>query len=137
LFGLGNDVGLTSVILGQVPLNSAVVPVPGQPRLMLLTSGPPPPNPAEILGSGRTADIIDALRAEFDVVLLDCPPVLPVTDALLSAAHADATVIVCRAGHTTRNGVSRTIELLSRVEAPLVGIVLNGVASDELAEARA
>ena len=126
-FGLRNDVGFTSVLLGKVGLAGAMQEVPDQPRLSLLASGPLPPNPSELLSSRRTVEVFGSLQAEYDIVLIDAPPVLPVTDALVLSGRVDATLLVAVAGATTRKEVARAVELLRQVDAPLVGGVLNGV----------
>lgn len=128
-FGLDNTVGLTSVLLGQASLTDAVQPaLPDQDHLWLLASGPPPPNPSELLASPLTGEILRTLASEFDVVLVDSPPMLPVTDAAVLSAHVDAVVVVAVAGLTGRKQVERSLELLGHVNAPLIGTVLNGVA---------
>jgi capsular exopolysaccharide synthesis family protein len=126
-FGLENEVGFTSVLLGKVPLAGALQEVPEQARLSLLASGPLPPNPSELLSSKRTVEVLGSLQAEFDIVLIDAPPVLPVTDALVLSGRVDATLLVAVAGATTRKEAARAVELLRQVDAPLVGAVLNGV----------
>ena len=126
-FGLENEVGFTSVLLGKVPLAGAMQEVPEQPRLSLLASGPLPPNPSELLSSKRTVEVLGSLQAEFDIVLIDAPPVIPVTDALGLSGRVDATLLVAVAGATTRKEAARAVELLRQVDAPLVGAVLNGV----------
>ena len=129
-FGLDNRIGFTSVLLGKVPLTAALQPVPQQNRLLLLASGPLPPNPSELLASRRTAEFLADLQSEADIVLVDAPPVLPVTDALVLSGRVDATLLVCVSGATTRKNAARAVELLSQVDAPLVGTVLNGVTGD-------
>jgi non-specific protein-tyrosine kinase len=129
-FGVPNAVGFTSVLLGDVPLSAALQPAPGEQRLVVLPSGPLPPNPSELLSSKRTIELITALQANSDVVLLDSPPVLPVTDAAVLAARVDATILVATARSTTRKEAARAAELLRQVDAPLVGTVLNGVGDD-------
>ncbi len=126
-FGLTNEIGFTSVLLGKVPLSGALQEAPNQPRVYVLASGPLPPNPSELLSSRRTVEVLTSLRAEADFVLLDAPPVLPVTDALVLSGRVDATLLVCVAGATARKEVARAAELLRQVDAPLVGAVLNGV----------
>jgi len=126
-FGLDNSVGFTSVLLGKVPLTSALQPVPDQPRLSVLASGPLPPNPSELLSSRRTVEVLTSLQAEADIVLVDSPPILPVTDGLILSGRVDATLVVSVAGATTRKELARTVELLNQVDAPLIGTVLNGV----------
>jgi capsular exopolysaccharide synthesis family protein len=129
-FGLPNEIGLTSVLLGEVPLAEAVQEVPEERYLMCLASGLLPPNPSELLASKRTVQVLTALQAESDIVLVDCPPVLPVTDAAVLSARMDGTLLVATAGVTTRRDFARAIELLRQVEAPLVGAVLNGVTEE-------
>jgi capsular exopolysaccharide synthesis family protein len=126
-FGLSNDIGFTSALLGRVPLAEAIQHVPGHRGIDLLASGPLPPNPSELLSSNRTGEVLAALRTEYDVVLIDSPPVLPVTDALVLSRRVDATLLVSVAGTTSRKEVARATELLWQVDAPLVGAVLNGV----------
>jgi capsular exopolysaccharide synthesis family protein len=128
-FGLSNDMGFTSVLLGKVPLSAALQKVPGQARLSVMASGPLPPNPSELLSSKRTIDVLTSLQAESDIVLIDSPPVLPVTDALVISGRVDATILVCVSGATTRKDAARAVELLDQVDAPLVGTVLNGVSA--------
>ena len=126
-FGLKNDVGFTSVLLGKVGLVGAMQEVPHQARLSLLASGPLPPNPSELLASKRTVEVLGSLQAEYDIVLIDAPPLLPVTDALVLSGRVDATLLVAVAGATTRKEAARAVELLHQLEAPLMGAVLNGV----------
>lgn len=129
-FHVDNAVGFTSVLLGNVTVSKALQPVPGQERLLVLASGPLPPNPAELLSSSRTADLLRNLASQADVVLIDSPPVLPVTDALILSQRVDSTVLVSAAGTTTRKAAARTVEMLQQVNAPLVGAVLNGVSEE-------
>jgi capsular exopolysaccharide synthesis family protein len=129
-FGLENAVGFTSVLLGNVPLARALQPVPGVDRLLVLASGPLPPNPAELLSSSRTADLLGNLAAQADIVLIDCPPVLPVTDSIVLSQRVDATVLVVSARSTTRKAAHRAAEMLHQVNAPVIGAVLNGVEED-------
>jgi capsular exopolysaccharide synthesis family protein len=125
-FGKDNDVGFTSVLLGKTRLADAIQRIEGAGRLALLASGPPPPNPAELLAWPRTGELLNGLANQFDLVLIDTPPVLPVTDALVVAGWVDATLVVVSAGKTTKKGLGRAVELLRQVDAPLLGTVLNG-----------
>ena len=129
-FWLSNNVGFTSVLLGEVPLSAAIQAVPGEDRVKLLASGPAPPNPSELLGGRRTVELFTALQNECDVVLIDSPPVLPVTDAAVLSSRVDATVLVATVGQTTQKELHRAFELLKQVDAPLIGTVLNGVSAD-------
>jgi len=129
-FGLDNRVGFTSILLGETPLSDAIqdVPADGLP-LRLVASGPLPPNPAELLSSNRAASVIEALHERCDLLLIDSPPVVPVTDALVLAGLVDAVLLVGDSGSTTKRSLGRAVELLRQVDAPLVGAVLNGVGS--------
>ncbi|MGH9070934.1 MAG: polysaccharide biosynthesis tyrosine autokinase [Acidimicrobiales bacterium] len=124
-FGMDNEVGFTSVALGTVALGDAVQASPVDDRILVLTAGPIPPNPSELLSSKRAAQILADLASMVDVVLVDSPPVLPVTDASVLASSVDATLLVATAGTTTRKDVALAVEALRRVEAPLVGTLLN------------
>jgi polysaccharide biosynthesis transport protein len=125
-FGLTNTVGFTSVLVGDVPLVSAIQAVPGLDRLRVLASGPKPPDPSELLSSRRATDLIKAISEAGDLVIIDTPPVLPVADALVVSDVADACILVVTVGSTTRKEVQRSVELLQQVEAPLIGVVMNG-----------
>jgi capsular exopolysaccharide synthesis family protein len=130
-FGLPNSVGFTSVLLGQASLHTALQAVPNEQRLLLLASGPVPPNPSELLASSRAADLIGALKAQADIVLLDVPPVLPVTDAAVLSARAEGVLIVATVGSTSGKHLTRSVELLRQVGAPLIGSILNGASSEQ------
>jgi capsular exopolysaccharide synthesis family protein len=129
-FGLDNTVGFTSVLLGDIPLSAALQDVAGRPGLRVLASGPLPPNPAELLASRRATEVLTALRAQAHMVLVDSPPVLPVTDAAVLSSRVDATLVVATAGLTTKRELVRTLEVLGQVDAPVAGVVLNGVGGE-------
>ncbi|PDW03913.1 CpsD/CapB family tyrosine-protein kinase [Candidatus Viridilinea mediisalina] len=125
LFGLPNEQGLTSAILAQnddLPPAQATV-VPG---LKVLTSGPLPPRPADLLGSRRMAAMIERMSANADIVLFDTPPVVAVTDAAALAPRVDGVLLVLHAGHTRRDRAREARQLLEKVKANIVGVVLNG-----------
>lgn len=124
-FSLPNDIGFTSILLGEVPVSAALQRFDDEPGLAVLVSGPIPSDPSELLASRRTAEVLASLRADGALVVLDTPPVLPVTDALVVSKWVDATLLVTASGSTTRRQVQRALELLSQVEAPVVGTVLN------------
>jgi polysaccharide biosynthesis transport protein len=126
-FGLDERAGLTSVLLGEKTLEQVVLPVPDFDRLSLLPAGPVPPNPAELLNSARVQDVFATLRDHFDLVLIDSPPVLPVTDAAILSRYADATLMLVAAGQTRRGDLQRAVEKLDQVGAKILGLVLNKV----------
>ena len=121
---LEGAVGLTNVLAGQVALHEAIQPW-GTDGLALLASGSTPPNPSELLGSPRMAEIVNVLRGQYDKIIIDSPPVLPVTDAVVASALAEAVLFVVRSGKTTRVQVANAARALARVDAPVVGTVLN------------
>lgn len=130
LLGLENWTGLTTALIGQSPLEECVKKTPVE-GLWLLPSGPVPPNPAELLGSERMAGLLERLKAEYDLVLIDSPPVLAVTDAAVLAPRTDGVVLVIRAGQTDRRAVQRARTALETVHARVLGAVLGGVAQAE------
>jgi capsular exopolysaccharide synthesis family protein len=129
-FRATNDVGFTSVLLGTTPLSRAVQDVNDLPGLQLLASGPKPPNPSELLGGQRAAEVLSTLCDSADLVLVDSPPALAVTDAVVLAPRLDATLVVIGSGATTRRDLASALELLGQVDAPVVGAVLNSVTTE-------
>jgi tyrosine-protein kinase len=124
-FGLDERFGLTTAILGEQPVEELLQPVPGDDNLWLLGSGQMPPNPAELLNGRRIQEVFKTLRGLFDLVLIDSPPVLPVTDAVVLAKDVDATLLIVAAGQTSRSDLQRAAEKLAQVNARVVGLVLN------------
>ncbi|MCS7038832.1 MAG: CpsD/CapB family tyrosine-protein kinase [Anaerolineae bacterium] len=131
LFGLSNNTGVTTAILNPeapLPLQNTTVP-----NLRVMTSGPLPPNPADLLASARMKALLDHLVAEADLVLLDAPPVIVVTDAVVLAAKVDGVLLVVSAGQTRREHAQRARDLLAKVNARLIGAVLTNAAVDTAA----
>jgi non-specific protein-tyrosine kinase len=130
LFGLKNEAGLTSLFIDiKGPIAPALQEV-GVPNLKVLTSGPLPPNPAELLGSQRMLDVIAALKQQADIVLFDAPPVIAVTDAAVLGTRVDGVVLVVNAGHTRREHARRAKEQLEKLNIRIVGAVINGASVD-------
>lgn len=127
--GLDPAIGFTSVLLGDATLSDALQVVPDIDGLRVLPAGPVPPNPSELLSGRRTIEILATLQADADVVLIDSPPVLPVSDATALSTRVDGTLMVVNANSTTRKQLVRSLELLRQVEAVVVGIVLNRASS--------
>lgn len=124
LLELSNDVGLTNVLAGQVDLSESIQQW-GDDGLFVLTSGTTPPNPSELLGSARMAELIPILRERYDKIIVDTPPVLPVADAAVVSGFADAVVFVIRHGKTSRTQVANSAGALDKVGARIAGSVLN------------
>jgi capsular exopolysaccharide synthesis family protein len=123
-FGTANVAGLTSVAQGAVPLSQALQPS-GTPNLTVLAAGPSPVDPSELLASARTKGVLTSLANRFDLVLIDSPPALPVTDGAALSRHVDGVLIVVEAGRTKKRALTRAVKLLRQVDAPILGIVLN------------
>ncbi len=127
-FNLSNKKGLTSVVLGEANLIESLQKViTSRGDLKLLASGPKPPNPSEILAGSKVSEIINDLKSMTDIILIDTPPVLPVTDAAVLSRIVDSTLVVGMANKITKKQFTRTLEILRQVNAPLIGILLNGV----------
>lgn len=119
-------VGLTTVLIGRVNLEDAIQPW-GSSGLDVITSGATPPNPAELLQSKPMAGVLAELRARYDVIIVDSPPLLPVTDASVLAAQADGAILVVRYGKTTKEQAAQARQRLQSVDAKLLGTVFNFV----------
>ena len=128
-FGLVNELGFTSVVGGQASLAEALQEVPDEKNLMVMPSGPIPPNPSELLSGKPTSELIFALQRQSDLILIDTPPVLPVTDATVMSAWVEGTLLVVSAEGTTRSDLRDAAALLLQAEASLVGAVLNRASS--------
>jgi len=118
--------GLTNVLAGKAELSELLQPY-GDGKLSVLAAGPHPPNPSELLGSDHMGELLTALRKTHDYVIIDAPPLLPVTDAAVLAVLADGAVIVTRYGSTKRDQLRAAADILHGIDARVVGTVLNMV----------
>ena len=125
LFGLQSKIGLSSVLTETTELEDAIQPIPGVPNLSLLPAGETPANPAVLLGSARMRDLLGTVGAKFDYIIVDSPPVLSVTDAVLLSKVSDSTLLVIRAGVTDKAALRRVCDVLAHVDARMVGMILN------------
>jgi non-specific protein-tyrosine kinase len=151
IFGLSNDTGLTTLVAELAratststgPLGTGTgqsrVHRPLQPtqveNLHILTSGPIPPNPAEILGSQRMTEVLAMLRDTAEYVLIDTPPIIAVTDAAVLSPRVDGVLLVINAGKTRRDLAVKARDMLEQVNARLLGVVLNNATLDKSAYA--
>jgi non-specific protein-tyrosine kinase len=139
MFGLSNDSGLTTWVseAARANVDIASVSLPLQatmvPGLKVLTSGPAPPNPAEILASQRVAELLSLLREAAEYVLIDTPPIIAVTDAAVLAPRVDGVLLVVNAGKTRRDLALKARDMLRQVNATLLGVVLNNASIDKSA----
>jgi polysaccharide biosynthesis transport protein len=123
--GLTDDVGLTSVLIGAAKIEDVVQQWHDDLPLHVLPAGPTPPNPSELLASRGMADLLEELQSSYDMLLLDSPPLLPVTDGAVIASQADGAVVVVRYGKTRREQLQRSVEALEGVSARMLGCVIN------------
>lgn len=126
-FQLTNDVGLSSYLTGGVPIDRLAKSVPSVPNLYVITAGPMPPNPAELLSSEPISALFEELRRQYDFILMDSPPAITVADSMILAAHADGVVLVAHGGVTTKESLKHTRKLLASTNARVIGVVLNNV----------
>lgn len=126
LWDLPNERGLTTMMIDDAAISSPpLVEVDDVPGLSVLTTGTPPPNPADLLSSQRMNEIIGVLKARADYILFDAPPVLAATDAAVLGNKVDGTLLVLRAGKTRRDQALQARQALERVNVRLVGAVLS------------
>ncbi len=121
--GLEQAVGLTNVLAGQVTIADVLQPW-GTDGLMVMPCGSIPPNPSELLGSHNMVDLLDELRGMFDMIIIDTPPLLPVTDGAVAATRADGVLVVVRYGKTTRSQINGSLHSLEAVDARILGCVI-------------
>jgi capsular exopolysaccharide synthesis family protein len=122
--GIEGGIGLTNVLTGRLAIDDVLQPW-GKGGLTVLASGPIPPNPAELLGSKSMAQLLQSLKEKFEIIIVDTPPLLPVTDGAIISAEADGAILVVRHGKTTRNQVARATASLEAVDARILGAVMN------------
>jgi capsular exopolysaccharide synthesis family protein len=125
IFKVRNVSGLTGFLTGKVSLKD-VVNKTSIENVWLVPSGPVPPNPAELLNSRKMKDLVEEIGQVFDVILLDTPPVLAVSDTVLISSIADSTVLVIRSGRTRRKPFLTAVQELRKARAKIIGVVLNG-----------
>lgn len=128
--GSGKYAGLSSYLAGASSLDLVTVPHPAIPNLAAIPTGPLPPNPADLLSSHRLADAIAELRTKFKFIVIDSPPIMAATDAVVLSVQTDGVLLVVRSGETPKEAFTRTRDLLVSVNCRLLGVVLNAVDSN-------
>jgi succinoglycan biosynthesis transport protein ExoP len=126
-FGVSNAVGVANVLMGSSSLQEAVRPVEGANRLSILPTGQYPPQAAVLISSQAMTDLIERCRGLYDCVILDCPPLIGLTDAIALSGSADALVIVVREEYSQKRALQTAVKLLSAVEDKPIGFAMNGV----------
>jgi polysaccharide biosynthesis transport protein len=127
--GNGKHAGLSSYLAGVSSLDQVTLPHPAIPNLAAIPTGPLPPNPADLLSSQKLADAVAELRTKYKFIVIDSPPVMAVTDAVILSVQADGVLIVVRSGETAKEAFTRTRDLLNSVKCRIIGVVLNAVDS--------
>ncbi|UCC76842.1 MAG: CpsD/CapB family tyrosine-protein kinase [Anaerolineales bacterium] len=130
LFGLMQKTGLTTMMLEDAAMSDPPLQNTAVPGLQLLASGPLPPSPPDLLGSRRMDRVLDTLKERGDIVLIDAPPVVGVSDAAILATKVDGVLLVVSAGQTKRESVQRSKVMLEKVNANLIGAALTNVPLD-------
>jgi succinoglycan biosynthesis transport protein ExoP len=125
--GMGPHSGLSNLLTGSTTLEQAITRTAILPNLDVLPAGTPPPNPAELLASTNMRDLLTQLREQYDHIVIDTPPSLSVTDSVVLSPRADAVVLVIRSGQTTKQALRRSRDILTQVNAKVVGVLLNAV----------
>src|SRR5579859_6620991 len=123
----GKYAGLSSYLAGVSSLDLVIVPHPLIPNLAAIPTGPLPPNPADLLSSHKLADAIAELRGKFKFIVIDSPPIMAATDAVILSVQVDGVLLVVRSGETPKEAFVRTRDLLLSVKCRLLGVVLNAV----------
>jgi capsular exopolysaccharide synthesis family protein len=125
--GTGTHAGLSSYLAGASTLDLVIVPHPAIPNLAAIPTGPLPPNPADLLSSHKLAEAIAELRTKFKFVVIDSPPIMAATDAVILSVQVDGVLLVVRSGETPKEAFTRTRDLLNSVKCRLLGVVVNAV----------
>lgn len=125
-FKVQNSVGLTNILMNQYAIQDVLQRTRISGNLTVITSGPIPPNPSELLGSNAMKQLLDTVTGYFDVVLLDTPPLSAVTDAQILSSYVEGVVIVVHANQTRKDGLLKAKKLLDQVNANILGVVLHG-----------
>jgi exopolysaccharide transport family protein len=125
--GMGPRSGLSNVLTGSATAQQTITISAILPNLFIMPAGTPPPNPAELLASLNMRTLIAELRGQYDHIVIDTPPTLSVTDAVVLSPSADATILVIRSGQTTKQALRRARDVLMQVNAHVAGVLLNAV----------
>ena len=126
---VGRETGLSSYLAGVASLDEVTFPHPQIENLVMLPTGPIPPSPADLLSSHRMRDAVSYLRQKYKFIVIDSPPIMAATDAVILSALTDGVLLVVRSGTTPKEAFTRTRDLLHAVKCRLLGVVLNAVDS--------
>ncbi|MDN3658912.1 polysaccharide biosynthesis tyrosine autokinase [Ferruginibacter paludis] len=130
--GLENTIGISNYIIGKEDERQIIKAVPGIENLSLISSGPVPPNPAELLGNAKFFELIASLKQQFDYIIIDSPPVAAVTDAKIIGTIADATIYIIRHNYTNTSFLSLIADISKKASLPNMNIALNGIVNKKI-----
>ncbi|MQW22579.1 MULTISPECIES: polysaccharide biosynthesis tyrosine autokinase [unclassified Lactococcus] len=132
-FKIPNRSGLTNILTRQSTVEETLQGSPINENLAIITSGPIPPNPSELLSSAGMKNLIETMTQAFDIVLVDTPPLSAVTDAQIISGFVGGVVVVARAYQTKKESLAKTKKMLDQVQANIIGVVLHGVNTSDTA----
>ncbi len=140
VLGVANNIGLSSYLSGNIdeliiqaqPGENILIQEPPNENIHLISSGPIPPNPAELISSKRMKDLLSDMRNQYDYVFIDSPPIFSLADALILSTLTEGTIIVSRAGKTTFEGFQAGLKKLQDIQPHILGVILNAVSSRHL-----
>jgi len=131
-FGLSNTQGLTNYLSGEKSTENLIKAAPGLPHLKIITSGPIPPNPAELLSSNEMRNLLQFLRGRFKHIIIDSPPAISFTDAAILSTQVDGVVLIAMAGKSSMHLMRQFRTRISALGARIYGVVLNGITSESV-----
>jgi tyrosine-protein kinase Etk/Wzc len=126
IFGMDKEDGLTNHFMGTLSYKKLARKTIID-NLSIITSGVLPPNPSELLASEKMQELLSQLQDDYDIILVDSPPIIAVTDAAILSTKVDGTILVVSSGQTNRDAIQRARDLLENVDARILGVLLNGV----------
>ncbi len=124
IFQVSNKIGLSNVLANQCS-SDEVVRITEIENLSIVTAGPIPPNPTELLSSGRMHEVVESWKGDFDIILIDTSPIMAVADGLIVASICDGVILVVQAGKVKHEYIQKSKERLEHVKAHIIGVVLN------------
>ena len=127
IFKLDNSTGLSTYLSGNMEFSEDLLKTTEIPHLSVITSGPTSPNPIELLSSYRLGELIRNLCQNYDFILIDTPPVLGISDALIVSQHTDGVIMVIKSGETPKEAAQEAKKMLEGVNAKILGVVLNSI----------
>ena len=127
VFGINKEPGISHYLAGNIEDFDSLIQKTDVENLWVVSAGITPPNPSELMGSHKMSDLLDYLEKEWDMVLLDSPPIVAVTDASMISQEIDAMVMVVKAAETDRDAFRRAVKSLTGIKVPLAGVVVNGI----------